>query len=477
VCDTGIDATHPDFAGKLVQGWNVAGNNADTSDVYGHGTKVAGVVAAVTNNAVGVASVAPDAKILAMRITDRTDGSAYYSDMAECVSYAADKGARVANISYSGAQASSAVTSAATTMMNKTSGVVVVSAGNDSTDRGYGVNDYVFVAGATDGNDVRTSWSNYGDYVDIAAPGSGIYTTTRGGGYGAVSGTSFSSPNTAATAALVMSANPSLTASDVTSVITGTAVDLGAGGWDPYYGHGRVDALAATRLAANAQTSDKTAPSVAIAEPVAGATVSDVVAVDVQATDAFGVISVEFLVDGTLVATETQQDPTAPYTYGFAWDSTKVSDGDHRLKARAKDAAGNTGSTTEVTVKVANQGDTVKPSVTLSNPKSGDSFTSGSSVSLSASATDNVGVANVSIYAGGALKCSGTTAASCSWSTSGLAAGTYVVSATAKDAAGNQETTSASITITTATTTTTTTTKKTPPGIDKKTKTTETSAK
>lgn len=447
VCDTGIDATHPDLTGQLVAGWNTSSDSADTSDIYGHGTKVAGVVAAKTNNAIGVASVAPAAKILAMRITDRTDGMAYYSDMAECVTWAADHGARVANVSYGGVAGSGSVESAASYMMTKTAGVVVVSAGNDGADKGYTNSPYLFTAGATGSTDTRASFSNFGTYVDITAPGSGIYTTVRGGTYGSVSGTSFSSPNTAAVVALVMSANPALTATDVTSVVTGTAKDLGTAGWDPEYGHGRVDALAAVQLAANGRTSDTAPPVVTVANPVAGATVKQTVSVDVQATDDFGVAAVDFLVDGVVVGTDTQQELNKPNVFGFVWDSTKVPDGSHRLMARAKDAAGNLGSAKEVAVTVANNVDTVKPVVALGNPKSGDSFTIGSSVSLSASATDNVGVTNVSVYAGGALKCSGTPSTACSWNTTGLAAGTYVVSATAKDAAGNQETISASITL------------------------------
>jgi hypothetical protein len=354
-------------------------------------------------------------------------------------------------------------------MMSKTQGVVVVSAGNDGADKGYTNSPYLFTAAATESGDTRAGFSNFGIYVDIAAPGSGIYTTVRGGTYGAVSGTSFSAPNTAAVAALVMAANPNLTSTDVTSVITGTAKDLGDAGWDAYFGHGRVDALAAVQLAANANTSDTTPPAVAVVTPGAGATVKELVPIDVQATDAFGVASVDLLVDGVVVATDTDYDPVKPNVFTFGWDSTKVSDGSHRVKARAKDAAGNVGSATEITVNVVNQADTVKPTVSLSSPKSGDSFTVGSSVSLNATGSDNVGVTNLSIYAGGALKCTGTSSASCSWSTSGLAAGTYQVSATAKDAAGNQETVSASITLTAPTTTTDpVVTKKTPPGLKKK---------
>jgi len=132
-------------------------------------------------------------------------------------------------------------------------------------DKLYANSPYLFTAAATDSGDARATYSNFGAYVDIAAPGSGIYTTNSSGGYSSVSGTSFSSPNTAAVIALVMSANPTLTPTDVTSIITNTAKDLGSAGWDAYYGFGRVDALAATQMAAGVRTSDTTPPTVAVA--------------------------------------------------------------------------------------------------------------------------------------------------------------------------------------------------------------------
>jgi hypothetical protein len=455
ICDTGIDAAHPDLSGQLVPGYNTASNSADTSDIHGHGTSVAGVVAAKTNNAVGVASVAPSAKIMPMRITDRTDGYAYYSDMAECVAWAADNGARVANISFSGVAGSAAVSTAAASMRNKTGGVVVVSAGNEGADKGFLPDDYLFVAGATTSSDTLASYSNYGAYVDVTAPGSSIYTTTRGGGYGSVSGTSFASPNTAATVALVMSANPTLTATDVTAVITGTARDLGTSGWDAYYGHGRIDALAAANLAANGQTTDVTAPSVAVAKPVSGATVGGVVPVDVQSSDDFGVVSVELLVNGNVVATEVFKDPTKVNTYSFAWDSNSVYDGTYKLGARARDAVGNTGVAQEVSVTVKNRVD--QPPV-IESLSPADGATVSGKATLSATASDDVGIASLVLSVNG-FQCSSLTASvSCTWNLRNVTAGWYTLTATATDTAGRVVTRTHTINVTTTTGT------KTPPG-------------
>ncbi len=209
VLDTGVNANHPDLTGQVLPGWNTVSNNTDSSDIHNHGTWVAGVIAAKANNATGGASVAPGAKILPIRITNQSNGYAYFSDMAEGIMWAADNGARVANLSYGGAAGSASIANAANYMMSK-GGVVMVSAGNDNKDYGYMNHPSLYVAGATTSSDAKAGYSSFGNFVDIAAPGSGIYTTSRSGGYSTVNGTSFAAPNTAAVAALVMAANPTL---------------------------------------------------------------------------------------------------------------------------------------------------------------------------------------------------------------------------------------------------------------------------
>lgn len=433
VLDTGVNANHADLSGRVLSGWNTASDNTDTSDIHNHGTWVAGVIAAKVNNLVGGASVAPGAKILPIRITNDPNGWAYFSDMAEGIRWAADHGARVANLSFGGAAGSATIANAASYMMSK-GGVVMVSAGNDNTDYGYTNHASLFVAGATESGDTRAGYSSFGNFVDISAPGSSIYTTARNGGYNYVSGTSFASPNTAAVAALVMSANPALLPTDVLAVIANSAVDLGNPGWDPAYGYGRVDALAAVQMAANVETSDTVAPQVGIVSPSANAVVTDEVAVVVEAADAFGVARVDFLVDGRVVASEPQS--LGDNQYRFAWDSTLVRDGQYRLSAQAVDGAGNRGIAQDVIVRVANTVDTTPPTVTILSPAA-DGSGSGS-VTLSASASDDQGVTQISIYAGGKLRCSATSSVSCTWNLRKVAPGSYTISAVAQDAAGNQ---------------------------------------
>jgi hypothetical protein len=334
ILDTGVDASHPDLAAKLLPGWNAASGNADTTDINGHGTLVAGTTAATSNNAIGVASVAWNAMIMPLRVTNSTDGSAFVSTIADALIWAADNGAKVANISY-GVSNSASVSSAAQYMRNR-GGVVVVAAGNSGTNPGYADNPYMISVSATTSSDVKASWSSFGNYVDVAAPGAGIWTTSRGGGYGAVSGTSFSSPNTAGVVALIMSANPLLSPGEVESILETTANDLGVAGWDQQYGHGRVNAFNAVAAAAGqTQPPDAEPPVATILSPSEGITVSASVPVDVTASDNVGVARVDLYVDGNLVGS----DSTSPF--GFVWDSASVADGWASVSAYAYDEAGN----------------------------------------------------------------------------------------------------------------------------------------
>ncbi len=437
ILDTGVDPFHLDLTDNLVAGWNVVSNNNDTQDIYGHGTQVAGTVAAVSDNGIGVASVAWHVRLMPIRITNRSDGWAYLSDMASGIIWAADHGARIANISYD-ASGSWTVDNAAKYMKNQ-GGVVIVAAGNSGRNPGYGAEPSIIAVSATTSSDTRPSWSNYGQYIDVSAPGVGIWTTRRGGGYGAPSGTSFASPITAGVAALISSANNALSSDQIAAVLTQSAKDLGNSGWDPYYGFGRVDAAAAVALAAESSAEDNEAPSVAIASPGADSTVSGLVDVTASATDNLGVSRVELYVANQLVDTVT----TAPYA--FTWDSTQVADGPATLLAYAYDEAGNRGESEGITIQVANDTgpDTVPPQVSISSPT--DGATVSGHQTLSATASDNDEVAEVRLYLDGVLKCVGTPSVSCGWKAMKAGSGSHRVSALATDTAGNRA--AASVTV------------------------------
>jgi len=141
-----VEGGHPDLVGNLVPGWNVVSNNSNTSPVMFHGTSVAGVVAATSNNSTGVASVAWDAKIMPIRITNESNGWASTSNMADGILWAADHGARVANISYN-ISANSSLRNDAAQYMRSKGGLVVGAAGNDNTDAGQSDNPYFIIVG------------------------------------------------------------------------------------------------------------------------------------------------------------------------------------------------------------------------------------------------------------------------------------------------------------------------------------------
>ena len=150
ILDTGVDGTHPDLAANMVPGWNIYNNNADTSDVRGHGTMVAGTAAASSNNSIGVASVAWGCKIMPVRISD-SNGYATVSDIANGLTWAANHGARVANISFN-ANGYSTVSSAANYFQSK-GGVVAVAAGNEGLSVQTVDDRYMLTVGATDSLD------------------------------------------------------------------------------------------------------------------------------------------------------------------------------------------------------------------------------------------------------------------------------------------------------------------------------------
>lgn len=427
ILDSGVDAAHPDLSGKLVAGWNFYDNNSTTTDVYGHGTMVAGTAAATTNNGIGVASVAGGAKIMPIRVTD-TSGLGYLSAMASGLTWAADHGARVANLSFEAAGGYSTVQTAAQYLKNK-GGLLASAAGNSGALQSFAYSDTNIVVSATDSNDAKTSWSNYGSFVSVAAPGVGIYTTVRGGGYGAVSGTSVASPVTAGVVALMMSANPTLGAGNVQSLLYASVKDLGTAGKDSYYGYGRVDAAAAVLAAKSATVSDTAVPTVSLTAPANGSTVKGLVAVNVSASDNVGVSRVDLMVNGAKLASDTASP------YGFSWDSTTVPDGNATLTAYAYDAAGNYAAGS-VGVKVANTTDTTPPVAVIGKPLNGSKVSG--NVAIAASASDNVGVTSLSLAIDGQPKATVSgSSLSYNWNSRKAAAGTHSIHVEARDAAGN----------------------------------------
>ncbi|MEM2868641.1 MAG: S8 family serine peptidase [Candidatus Bathyarchaeia archaeon] len=449
VLDSGVDASHPDLASKLLQGWNFYDNSADTSDVYGHGTKVAGAAAAIANNGIGVAGVAWLCPILPVRVTD-TSGYTTYSLLSKGLVYAADRGAKVAVISFQIFSGSSLL-SAAKYFVDK-GGVVVAAAGNTGKYESYSDNPYIISVGATTSSNSIASFSSYGPYVDLVAPGVSIYTTIKGGSYGAVSGTSFSAPIVAGIAALMFSVNPSLSPVDVERILESTAVDLGEPGYDVYYGWGRVNAYAALKAAfetlesgesSNSGVKDTVPPSVKITYPVDGATVSGAIIVSVDASDDSGVSKVELYKDGVLFAV----DSDVPYE--FYWDTTNESNGVHVLVAKAYDAAGNIGESGAVNVNVANSDvisnivgtDNTPPIVSIVKPKNKQIVSKVTDIVVSVS--DESGISKVEFYVdGGLIAVVSAEPYTYGWNTKTVKNGWHTITVRAYDSFGNSAETS-----------------------------------
>ncbi len=253
VCDTGFDVNHPDLGPNLRidLAYNAHDGSTNIYDAHGHGTGTAGTLGAVGNNGTGVAGVNWDVDIIPIRIAI-SDGnsSAYISTMATCIEYAADNGARVVNLSYGGIQY--ATIDSAAQYLRARNGLLFMSAGNDY-DEFSSYPDYTsFIGvGATDQNDNKANFSNWGTFVDITAPGVSILTTYPNNRYVYYSGTSFSSPLAAGIAALMVAANPSITINELENGMFSTAVDIGDSGDDNVFGHGLVDAQAAVNYALN----------------------------------------------------------------------------------------------------------------------------------------------------------------------------------------------------------------------------------
>jgi hypothetical protein len=433
IIDSGVDPAHPDLAGKLLPGYNFLAGNTDTHDVLWHGTAVAGTAAAMTNNAAGVAGVGWENPIVPLVVLNASNWASY-SNIASAITYAVDHGVKVMNISIGGSSSSSTMQQAVDYAWNRGAVIVACAMNNNSTTPMYpaALNHVVAVA-ATDPADLKTSFSNYGSWIDVSAPGINIYTTDMGGGYGTFWGTSFASPITAAVAAVIRSANPLLTNSEVVAFLQSTADDLGDPGFDILYGWGRVNLHRALQAAGSTLPAPDTAPPVtSVTSPADGATVSGVISVAVSATDDTGVTSVELWKDGGLMAT----DALAPFA--FVWDTVLESNGSHTLMSKAYDAMSNMGTSAPVTVTVSNSSDVIAPSVAITFPVNGATVPKKSLVTITATASDETGVSRVEFYVGNSLACSDTTAGySCAWKVPGAPNKRYTLQAKAYDLAGN----------------------------------------
>lgn len=248
VIDSG-SGPHPDLDANLDAGRTMFGSidSVGVSDIdnYGHGSHVAGIIAAVADNAIGGSGVAPQSRILPIRVLD-AQGSGDSKDVSKAVRFAVDSGVKVINLSLGGSTESMSLTTAIQYAVDRNV-LVVAAAGNgaaESPPKWPGASDLAIAVTAIDRNNGVTSFDQRGDYIDLAAPGVSILSTVSND-YKIQSGTSMAAAFVTGAAALLFAAQPSITAAQVRDILQRTATDIGAPGRDTTFGYGLINLVAA----------------------------------------------------------------------------------------------------------------------------------------------------------------------------------------------------------------------------------------
>ncbi|GIE96029.1 S8 family serine peptidase [Paractinoplanes rishiriensis] len=335
VIDTGVSRL-PDLAPRMLPGYDFVNDDADATDDNGHGTMAAGVIAAGGNNRVGVAGVCWYCRILPVKVLGK-GGSGSYSDIAEGIRYAADRGADVLNLSLGGGDDSQLLRDAVAYATGK-GALVVAAAGNQGSPKPHypAAIPAVVAVGGVNPSGARYPWSNYGaDWVDLTAPGCNP-AQNLAGVVSQYCGTSSATPFVTGVAGLLAATSPVPTSAEVRSALLAGAVK------------GRVDALGG--LAKLPVTGDTSRPAVVFgATPTIG---RGVVTVTASAADQRGVSKVQLYAGSRLIGTDTVPP------YAFRWQ-TAPRTGTMSLELRAVDRAGNVAATRR-TVRVDNTAPAIK---------------------------------------------------------------------------------------------------------------------
>jgi subtilisin len=337
IIDTGIDPDHPDLDDNCKGGFDFVNDDTTPMDDNGHGTHVAGIVAA-KDDSLGVIGVAPQAWLYAVKVLDAA-GSGDVSDVIAGIQWAITNGMDIISMSLRSTVDNQALHDICDTAYNDGNGILVVAAaGNDYSMRGrrkeldtvgYPARyDSVIAVGATDNTDTRASYSSTGSALELTAPGDYINSTMLDNTYALGSGTSMACPHVTGTAALILSSDSELSASEVRNRLQNTADDLGSPGWDSWYGYGLVDA---NRDAPGAPTISKLTPAV-------GAFINDETpTISAIVTDADGVASRQMMLDGGEVDT-TYDVGTGPVSHVVPSDPSLV-DGRHTVTLTVSDGS------------------------------------------------------------------------------------------------------------------------------------------
>lgn len=394
VLDTGVNASHEDLSGKILPGYDFINRDNDTTDDHGHGTAVAGVIAATPENKRGVAGICWGCRILPVKVLDSTNkGSA--SQLAEGIRYAADNGVKIMNLSLTGTGEASAVEAAVAYAASKGATVVTVAGNKANSDPVWpAIYPSTITVGGTTTTDTLHPQSSFGPNVDIAAPYTG-YTTFNDGSYTYFNGTSHSGPMVTGILAVLQSAFPTATAQQLRTAITATAETCCEG----KISGGRINAIKAYNYLAGIPNTETAKPTISFQSPAANSVISgDSWPIRISISNISTVSKIHYKFDN--------RDPGvssfAPFNYN--WYTTQFQDGAHTVTATAFDAAGNATATATVPVTInnANPPDTVKPVVTITAPAEGAQV-SGTSVPVAVTATDSSLVGRVELYSGTTL--------------------------------------------------------------------------
>ncbi|MCF6137378.1 S8 family peptidase [Pseudalkalibacillus berkeleyi] len=249
IIDTGIDLEHPDLSKRIVKGYNVLNDSPLPNDENGHGTHVAGIIASETNNGLGVAGITWYNQIMPIKAMN-AEGYGTSFDVAKGVRWAVENGADVINMSLGNYKSSKALKEAIDYAFEKDV-ILVAASGNENTNQiSYpAAFDKVIGVAAVNTELTRADFSNFGEYIDVAAPGVDIASTYLKGQYASLSGTSMATPHVAALAGLIRSSQPQLTNKEIIEIIKDTTDDVGNPGKDQYTGHGIINVSAALKYA------------------------------------------------------------------------------------------------------------------------------------------------------------------------------------------------------------------------------------
>jgi len=260
VLDTGLNPQHSEFDTPVVAGYDFVNNRADFRDDHGHGTHIAGILAAQINNEIGTVGICPRCGLIAVKVLN-ADNYGTWSTVAKGIVFAVDNNADIINLSLGSDQSSASIEKAIQYAQEK--GVLIIAAsGNEHSNVEYYPAAYEGVIGvsATDDRDEHWVLSNHGRNIDLSAPGYMIYSTgigenlTDNDAFSYMSGTSMAAPHVAGIAGLLLSQDANRSAEEIAGILFRTSRDLGEKGWDGKFGHGRVDAARALADAGIAPT-------------------------------------------------------------------------------------------------------------------------------------------------------------------------------------------------------------------------------